>query len=45
MAARIDILRRHGSRVKYHADILGINSRLDSVHAAVLDVKLRYLDG
>src|SRR5262249_29233293 len=44
LAERVDILRRQGSRKKYHADVLGFNSRLDSIQAAVLGVKLKYLD-
>jgi dTDP-4-amino-4,6-dideoxygalactose transaminase len=31
-------------KVRYHHDFVGVNSRLDSIQAAVLDVKLRYLD-
>lgn len=34
----------HGASVTYHHDRLGVNSRLDSMQAAVLDVKLKYLD-
>lgn len=34
----------HGMRVRYHHERLGINSRLDSIQAAVLDAKLPYLD-
>ena len=37
-------LRNYGSRVKYHNDVIGTNSRLDEVQAAMLRVKLRYLD-
>lgn len=36
--------RNYGSTVKYHHEILGCNSRLDAIQAAVLRVKLRYLD-
>lgn len=34
----------HGMYKRYHHDVVGVNSRLDSIQAAVLDVKLRYLD-
>lgn len=44
MADRLDVLRRHGGRVKYNHERLGYNSRLDELQAAVLRVKLRHLD-
>jgi dTDP-4-amino-4,6-dideoxygalactose transaminase len=44
LADKIDVLRRHGSKKKYHADVLGFNSRLDSLQAAILAVKLNHLD-
>jgi dTDP-4-amino-4,6-dideoxygalactose transaminase len=44
LAERIDVLRRHGSPQKYHAEWVGYNSRLDALQAAILGVKLRYLD-
>lgn len=44
LAATMTMLREHGSRVKYHHEAIGVNSRLDSVQAAILAIKLRYLD-
>ena len=44
LADRLRILRMHGERVKYHHEVTGINSRLDSLQAAVLSVKLKYLE-
>jgi UDP-2-acetamido-2-deoxy-ribo-hexuluronate aminotransferase len=43
MAARIRMMANHGQRVRYQYDEIGINSRLDSIQAAVLGVKLPYL--
>ena len=44
LAERIRVLRNYGSRVKYVNDVQGVNSRLDSLQAAVLRAKLPYLD-
>jgi dTDP-4-amino-4,6-dideoxygalactose transaminase len=44
MADRLYLLRAHGTRRKYHSEIIGINSRLDALQAAILRVKIRYLD-
>jgi len=44
LAERIHMIANHGQRVKYHHAVIGCNSRLDSIQAAVLDVKLRLLD-
>ena len=43
-ANKIRMLRNYGSRVKYHNEIEGVNSRLDEIQAALLRVKLRHLD-
>ena len=44
LAERIRMIANHGQRVKYHHDVLGCNSRLDTLQAAVLDMKLKHLD-
>ncbi len=44
LAERISVLRDHGSRRKYHYDLLGMNSRLDSLQAAILLVKFKHLE-
>jgi dTDP-4-amino-4,6-dideoxygalactose transaminase len=45
IAERVEYLRRHGGKIKYQHEELGLNSRLDTLQAAVLLVKLQYLDG
>ncbi len=44
LAAKARMIAAHGSRVKYRHEVLGVNSRLDSIQAAILRVKLKYLD-
>jgi dTDP-4-amino-4,6-dideoxygalactose transaminase len=45
LAQRLRTLRVHGGGTEYHHREIGINSRLDTLQAAVLRVKLKYLDG
>lgn len=44
LAKKVRILRNYGSEIKYHNLYQGMNSRLDEIQAAILDVKLKYLD-
>ncbi len=44
IADRIRKMRNYGSKVKYHNELEGINSRLDEMQAALLRVKLRHMD-
>lgn len=44
LAAKMKIVTDHGSSVKYYYDSIGVNSRLDSMQAAILQVKLPLLD-
>lgn len=44
LAQKVRLLRNYGSKVKYHNEINGVNSRMDEVQAAVLKVGLNYLD-
>ena len=44
LAANIRMIANHGQKKKYYHSVLGVNSRLDTLQAAVLNVKLQYLD-
>jgi dTDP-4-amino-4,6-dideoxygalactose transaminase len=44
LADKIRAISNHGMKVKYYHDIVGVNSRLDGIQAAILDVKLKYLE-
>jgi dTDP-4-amino-4,6-dideoxygalactose transaminase len=43
-AAKLRILRNHGTTKTYHHDLIGYNSRLDEIQAAILRIKLKHLD-
>ena len=44
LAANLRMVANHGQSKTYYHDEIGVNSRLDSIQAAILDVKLKYLD-
>lgn len=44
LAEKMRIVVNHGMKVRYYHDYVGINSRLDSIQAAILDIKLKHLD-
>jgi dTDP-4-amino-4,6-dideoxygalactose transaminase len=44
LARKLRSIANHGMKMKYHHDDIGINSRLDTIQAAVLNVKLKHLD-
>jgi dTDP-4-amino-4,6-dideoxygalactose transaminase len=44
LAEKMKMIANHGQSVRYYHDMIGVNSRLDTIQAAVLGVKLKYLD-
>lgn len=44
LAKTMQIIANHGQTVQYYHDMIGVNSRLDSIQAAILRIKLRHLD-
>lgn len=44
LADKLKMIANHGQSVKYYHDMIGCNSRLDSIQAAILNVKLKYLN-
>lgn len=44
LAEQLRMIANHGQRIKYHHAVIGCNSRLDTVQAAVLNAKLKHLD-
>lgn len=44
LAAQLKMVANHGQSVKYYHDVVGCNSRLDTIQAAVLNIKLKHLD-
>lgn len=44
LAAKLRMVANHGQSRQYYHDVVGVNSRLDSIQAAILDIKLQHLD-
>lgn len=44
LAAKMQMIANHGQEKKYHHKVVGVNSRLDSIQAAILNVKLTHLN-
>ncbi len=44
LASRLQMIASHGQSRRYYHDVVGCNSRLDAIQAAILDIKLRHLD-
>src|SRR5690606_12732620 len=44
LGEKLRMIANHGQKIKYHYDLVGVNSRLDTLQAAVLQVKLKHLN-
>jgi dTDP-4-amino-4,6-dideoxygalactose transaminase len=44
LAEKLRMIANHGQKVRYYHDMIGCNSRLDTIQAAILDIKLKHLD-
>lgn len=44
LADKLKMIANHGQKVRYYHDLIGCNSRLDTIQAAILDIKLKHLD-
>lgn len=44
LAQKMKMIAHHGQSIQYHHDVVGVNSRLDTIQAAILKVKLKHLD-
>ncbi|MBK7885407.1 MAG: DegT/DnrJ/EryC1/StrS family aminotransferase [Chitinophagaceae bacterium] len=44
LAVKLKMIASHGQQKKYYHDVVGCNSRLDAIQAAILDIKLKHLD-
>ena len=44
LVVKLKMIGNHGQRIKYYHDVVGVNSRLDTMQAAILDIKLKHLN-
>ncbi len=44
LSQKIRMISNHGQSIKYYHDVVGVNSRLDTIQASILEVKLKYLE-